>query len=218
MSSYPYDDILQRHLEAHTKVAFLPGIAAGARAAFSAVPKFFGLGRAAGAAGAGAASAAGTVGAAGAQAPGMFGRAFQGVKNVAGKAFSLGTGIPTVKGSTPYALGGAAGHAMMAKQNSLREKTAAVYQFKSASSEWLHHAAHAAPYVGWLASQAADATGHHRLAKGLSAASYLGYAGASAHDAMTNPKERITGAVDTAALLAMLASDVARWRRDRPPT
>ena len=78
------------------------------------------------------------------------------------------------------------------------------------------HALHASPYVGWLASQAADATGHHRLAKALSGASYLGYAGLAGHEALTNPEERVTSGVDAAALLAMLAADAKRWSREPP--
>lgn len=106
-----------------------------------------------------------------------------------------------------------------AKQGSLssprENQAAATYQLKSANDDhtMLHHALHAAPYVAWLSSQAADATGHPTLSKALSAGAYLGYAGSSAHDALTNPKEKVTGAIDALALTAMLGSDIARWRQ-----
>ena len=108
-----------------------------------------------------------------------------------------------------------------AKQGSLsspREKqAAATYRLKSANDDHtpLHYALHAAPYVAWLGSQAADATGHPTLSKALSAGAYLGYAGASAHDAFTGktPTDRGAGAIDALALTAMLGSDIARWRQ-----
>lgn len=95
---------------------------------------------------------------------------------------------------------------------SLRENEAS-YRFKGAEGHGLGATlAHVSPYVAWIGSQLVRDS-NPNLAKALSAGAYLGYAGSAAHDAITNPKERVTGAVDALALTAMLGSDVARWRR-----
>lgn len=127
---------------------------------------------------------------------------------------------PSLFGWTPGAKqGSTTGRYSYASDTSLssprENQAAATYRLKSANDDhtMLHHALHAAPYVAWLGSQAADATGHPTLSKALSAGAYLGYAGASAHDALTNPKEKVTGAIDALALTAMLGSDIARWRQ-----
>lgn len=78
----------------------------------------------------------------------------------------------------------------------------------------LQRAGHAAPYVAWLGAQAL-ADSHPRLSKALSAGAYLGYAGSSAHDAVTGaPGERLPGAIDALSLTAMLGADIMRWRHE----
>lgn len=80
---------------------------------------------------------------------------------------------------------------------------------------------HIAPYAAWGLGAGLEGTSiaqkHPWLPKALSAGAYLGYAGRSAYDAYKHPSERVTGAVDAAALMAMLGADVARWRRPATP-
>jgi hypothetical protein len=96
--------------------------------------------------------------------------------------------------------------------SSLREKKAR-YTFKGASHSIAEKALHASPYVAWLASQALDDS-YPRLAKGLNLGAYGLYAGMAGYDALTNPKERYTSAIDAGALAAMALADIARMKRD----
>lgn len=117
----------------------------------------------------------------------------------------------------------AAGALQMSKTTtaSLREMAHVHNMQKHAEHGALHKALHVAPYLGWAGSHLLEDTAigkkHPWLPKAISTASYLGLAGNAAHDAYTNPQERITGAVDAAALMAMLGADVARWRRPTAP-
>ena len=99
-----------------------------------------------------------------------------------------------------------------------KEGSVSLYRVKRASDahSWGHKALHASPYVAWIASQLV-ADSHPTLAKALNLGAYGGYAGMSAHTALTEPAEKWTSAVDAGALLAMAAADVARLRRDKKP-
>lgn len=83
---------------------------------------------------------------------------------------------------------------------------------KVSSESPLGTALHIAPYGAWIAGHLTQ-NSHPRLSKALTTGAYLGYAGSSLHEAATNPRERTTSAVDAAALLAMLGSDLARWNQ-----
>lgn len=163
------------------------------------------------------------------------GVAWQATKFVAPLVASAGataaTGIPIGRMGMPVAVGQAGMQAVNAmggpgaiqkrlgKQEEARPVTAslrekgATYRLKSAEGHGLGATlAHMSPYAAWIAAKAIEDK-NPALSKALSAGAYLGYAGAAGHDALTNPAERVTGAIDAVALAAMLGSDVMRWRR-----
>lgn len=144
--------------------------------------------------------------------------------NYAGKATALApiasTALPSIhaggaggpSANLPFAqLGGKTAAA------SLREMAYVHNMQKHAEHGALHKALHVAPYLGWAGSHLLEDTSigkkYPYIPKAISAASYLGLAANAAHEARTNPQERITGAIDAFSLAAMLAADVARWRR-----
>ena len=142
-----------------------------------------------------------------------------GIPGIGGTAGNVGAGL-NMAHSVAGSLGGGKGNTAPSFNgtklvtSSLREKKAS-YRLKRADEHGIGtKLLHMSPYAAWIASKALE--GHHdTAAKALSAAAYLGYAGNAAHDAVTKKEESITGAVDALGLLAMLGSDVARWRR--PP-
>lgn len=117
--------------------------------------------------------------------------------SVAGQVHSM---LPTAMGNPGMSVGNIGKTAA----HSRREKVA--------SGGALATAAHLSPYAAWMAGHLLHDS-HPRLSKALTAGAYLGYAGSAAHEAATNPKERTTSAVDAAALLAMMGSDIARWNQ-----
>lgn len=117
--------------------------------------------------------------------------------SIAGQVHSM---LPTAMGNPGVSVGNIGKTA----EYSRREKTA--------SGGALSTAAHLSPYAAWMAGHLLHDS-HPRLSKALTAGAYLGYAGSAAHEAATNPRERTTSAVDAAALLAMMGSDIARWNQ-----
>lgn len=94
-----------------------------------------------------------------------------------------------------------------------REVLASLYRVKRASEGHGlgHKILHTAPYAAWIASQFVE---NPTLSKALNLGAYAGYAGMSAHEALTNPAEKWTSGTDAVALTAMALADIARMKRD----
>ena len=127
----------------------------------------------------------------------------------AGQAAGMAQGAYGL-GSAVFGGGGDSGG--QNKTNSLREKQAQ-YFFKGASHSPLQKALHLSPYAAWMGSQLLEDK-YPRLAKGLNLGAYALYAGMAGHEALTNPKERLTSGTDALALTAMGIADLARMRRN----
>ena len=196
MTYYEYDDLLAPHFQKVALVQQLVGAAVKAAPTVAkAVAKPSAL----------------------KQAVGFGIGATTGIPGIGGTAGNVGAGLNmahTVAGSMSGPNSKPSFNGMKMGAFSLREKEAS-YRLKRADEHGIGtKLLHMSPYAAWIASKALE--GHHdTAAKALSAAAYLGYAGNAAHDAVTKKEERVTGAVDALGLLAMLGSDVARWRR--PP-
>lgn len=155
------------------------------------------------------------------KAAGFWGMAARGLASAVPTAAKFGigaaTGLPVgkagVAGSVAGALHGMTGSrpagpsvmGMGPKMASRREKSADDHG-------WGSKLLHVSPYAAWAAGHLTQDS-HPTLSKALTAGAYLGYAGSAAHDAVSDPSERVTSAVDAAALLGMLGSDIVRWNR-----
>jgi hypothetical protein len=236
MSDYRYDYLLESHFK---KEALLGAAMNAGRAAMAAAPgaltavKNVGsaVGNAAGSVGRGIKSV-GSVGGnflSGAFFGGPTAKATTTgrLANYAGKATALApiasTALPSVhaggaggpSANLPFAqLGGKTAAA------SLREMAYVHNMQKHAEHGALDKALHIAPYAAWAIGAGLEDTSIAKnypvLPKLFSGGAYAGYALNSIRNAYTDPKERITGAIDAFSLMAMLGADVARWRRPEP--
>lgn len=201
---YPYADLL----EPFYKRAFVGGLA---RAGWTALKGFGSRMATKLPAAAAAAPAAPAVGAAGATA------ARTGWGHHALGAASMVAGFPAFGSTAGQVAAGVGmnlpGAVLGAASNGGREVTASLYRVKQASEGHGlgHKIMHAAPYAAWIASQFVE---HPTLSKALNLGAYAGYAGMSAHTALTDPAEKWTSGTDAVALLAMAAADIARMKRD----
>lgn len=197
---YPYADLL----EPFYKRAFVGGLARAGWTALKGVGSRVASKLPAAAA---AAPAAPAVGAAAARTG--FGRHALGVATGAAGFPIAGSTAGQVIGGVGMGLPGA----VTGAAPSGREVTASLYRVKQASDGHGlgHKVLHAAPYAAWIASQFVE---HPTLSKALNLGAYAGYAGMSAHTALTDPAEKWTSGTDAVALLAMAAADIARMKRD----
>ncbi len=170
---------------------------------------------------------------------GFGGVMWQGAKGLGRGAMHMGRGALGFDAKAGAGLGGrmltgagaiggavapiAAGALQMSKTTtaSLREMAYVHNMQKHAEHGLKDKLLHIAPYAAWGLGAGLEGTSIAKkypvLPKLLSGGAYTGYALNSAYNAYKHPSERITGAVDAFALMAMLGADVARWRRPATP-